>query len=158
MFALVLLTLATQINLNQLKQPRGFEFKPDPFIAKLIAPDVNDSPLLKLQKERARARALFVFKVDEGMPISSWSTRYITECAEERLVLWENLEEVAQTPADKLKCAEMRLEAAKGFEKYSSTRVEVGSDHSLTLNFAKAARIDAEINLLKLKETLKDKK
>jgi hypothetical protein len=128
------------------------------FIAKLINPDSKDTPLVKLQKARARSRALFVCKVEELMLNSSWPVLHIKECAAEHLVLWENLEELAQTPADKLKCAEMRIEAAKEYEKFIATRVEVGSDPSMNSNFATAARIDAEINLLKLKESLKDKK
>jgi hypothetical protein len=52
----------------------------------------------------------------------------------------------------------MRLEAAKEFEKFIAIRVELASDPSQTLDFVKAARLDAEIDLLKLKEALKDKK
>jgi hypothetical protein len=72
--------------------------------------------------------------------------------------LWENLAGLTTRPEEKLKCAEMRLEAAKEFEKFIAARVEVGSDPSQNQDFAKAFRLDAEIDLLKLKEALKDKK
>jgi hypothetical protein len=49
----------------------------------------------------------------------------------------------------------MRVADVKWFEHFIATRVEVGSDPSQNLSMVKAVRIDAEINLLNLKEALK---
>jgi hypothetical protein len=129
-----------------------------PFVVKLIKPDANDSLLVKLQKERAHARALYLNKGAEVALIASWHMAYFFEYVEAERAFWDNLMELAMMPEDKLKCAETRVTSAKWFERFISTRVEAGAEYSGRLNVVKAARIDAEIDLLKLKEALKDKK
>jgi hypothetical protein len=129
----------------------------DPFIAKLIKPDANDTALLKLQKERVHTRAIHIAKWKEVLPI--WSIPLPPdEMIQTQDTLWENLAELAVTPEDKIKCAEMHFADAKWFEHLVAERVEVGTEHPKVLNKAKARRLDAEIDLLKLKESLKDKK
>jgi hypothetical protein len=65
---------------------------------------------------------------------------------------------LAQTDADRLWWYELYLKAMRDVERYVSVRVEVGAEPSQLLNISRAARIDAEIELLKLKESLKAKK
>ena len=64
----------------------------------------------------------------------------------------ENLAELKDTPADRVKCYEMRLDAARRLRGSPGSRVEAGNEPPQSLNIAKADRIDAEIELLKLKE------
>jgi hypothetical protein len=128
------------------------------FVAKLLKPAANDSALLKLQKERARHRALYIEINDDIRFLGISCVPDFTNYVEAQRTLWENLAELAVTPEDKLKCAGLRIVAAKEFERFVAMRVEVGSDPAKNLSEAKAARIGAEIDLLKLKETLKDKK
>jgi hypothetical protein len=132
--------------------------KLDPFIEKLTEPDAKDTQLVKLQKERARERALYAVYTQEVMRIGNWDAAYYADYTKEVKLLWENLAEVTTKPEDRVKCYEMRLAAAKEFEKFFEVRVQNASDPPTTLHKAKAARIDAEIDLLKLKESLKDKK
>jgi hypothetical protein len=165
MLTLILLALAAPLSPVQKdsdpKDPKakdGVTIKLDPFVAKLVEPDEKDSEVLKLQKERARERAIYIAKTQEVIKVGNWNHEWLGEYAKEQRTLWENLSGLASKPEDKLKCAEMRVAAAKEFEKFITTRVEVGSDPSQNQEFAKAFRIDAEIDLLKLKEALKDKK
>ena len=160
MFTVLLLALAASPD-PEPKDPKakeGVTIKLDPFIAKLVEPDAKDSEVVKLQKERARERAIYVVKTQEVIKIGNWNAAHFGEYAKEQRTLWENLAGLATKPEDKMKCAEMRLEAAKEFEKFVTSRVNVGSDPSQNQDFAKAFRLDAEIDLLKLKEALKDKK
>jgi hypothetical protein len=140
------------------KAKEGETIKLDPFIAKLVEPDAKDSAVVKLQKERTRERAIYVAKTQEVIKIGNWNAAHFGEYVKEQLTFWENLAGLASKPEDKLKCAEMRVEGAKEFEKFITARVKGGLDPSQNQDFAKAARIDAELDLLKLKEALKDKK
>jgi hypothetical protein len=128
-----------------------------------MEPAEKDSPLLQLQKERARERALRFGKSREVFVIGlerygEWKESELAEHMKELRALWENLDELTTRPDEKLKCAESRVAAMKEFEKFISGRVDAGRDPSQSLDFAKAARLDAEIELLKLKESLQDKK
>jgi hypothetical protein len=155
MFALVFLAVATQINVN-VSNPPAYEIKLDPFVVKLIKPDANDTALLKLQKARPHARALYMAKWKEVIDIGASSVAYFyDEVIREQRELWNNLAELATTPEDKIKCAEMHVADMKWIEKVITKNVEVGAFYSHYGNFAKAARLDAEIDLLKLKEALK---
>ena len=164
MFTVLLLALAASPD-PEPKDPKakeGVTIKLDPFIAKLVEPDAKDSEVVKLQKERARERAIYVVKTQELLKVgdakSFWNSAHFGEYSKEQRTLWENLAGLVSKPEDKLKCAEMRVEGAKEFEKFIEKRVDAGLDPSQNQDFAKAARIDAEIDLLKLKEALKDKK
>jgi hypothetical protein len=128
------------------------------FLAKLMEHDAKDSDVLKLQKERARDRVRAMAKIHEAINSGDWNAADLGLYVKEQRLLWENLSGLATRPVDKLKCAEMRLEAVKEFEKFITARVEVGSDPSQNQDFVKAARLDAEIDLLKLKDALKAKK
>jgi hypothetical protein len=153
MFALVLLAVAAQSNHDVCRQPK---YDLDPFIAKLIKPDANDTALLKLQKERAHARAMYMAKWNQVIDLGALSVSYFyAEVIQQQRELWNNLAELATTPEDKLKCAEMHLAGVKWIEKVINKNVEVGAFCSRYSNFARAAVLDAEIELLKLKETLK---
>ena len=66
--------------------------------------------------------------------------------------------DVEQKPADKVKWLQMRVDVLKGQEDIARRRTEAGVENASASLLAKAARIDAEIDLLKLKESLKGDK
>src|SRR5262245_52573764 len=134
------------------KQKERPEPKLDPFVAKAIEPDPKDTPLRKLQKERCRERAVAIGHIKGVIEIGNWLPSYYTDYIKLQSTLWENLAEAVDTPADKVKCYELRLDAMKEIERFTKVRVEAGNDPPQHLNIAKANRIDAEIELLKLKE------
>jgi hypothetical protein len=129
--------------------------KLDPYIAKLVEPEASDSAVLKLQKERVRERAIYLAKMQEVIKSGIWTAANFGDYIKEQRTFWEQLPGLASKPEDKLKCAEMRVEATKEFEKFIGIRVNEAGEPMQALNFAKAARLDAEIDLLKLKEALK---
>jgi len=129
--------------------------KLDPFIAKAVEADANDTPLRKLQKERARERATALALIRRSMEVGTWTQADFTHFIRLQSTLAENLAELMDKPADKVKCYEMRLDAANEFERVTKARVDVGAEPPQNLNLAKAARVDAEIDLLKLKESIK---
>jgi hypothetical protein len=127
------------------------EKKLDPSIANAMKPDPNDSPLRKLQKERCRERATYLAKINTLMAMGRWNPQDFLDYLKFSAALSENLLELMEKPYDKLKCLELRVELLKTGERFMETRVQVGSDPSQSLNLAKANRIDAEIDVLKLK-------
>jgi hypothetical protein len=107
----------------------GILLKLDPFMVNAIKLHPNDTPLRKLQKERCRERAVALAKLQTVIDIGKWNPTDFPDTLKISITLSENLLEVLDKPADKVKCYEIRL----------------------GLNIAKAARIDAEIELLKFK-------
>jgi hypothetical protein len=59
-----------------------------------------------------------------------------------------------EKPEDKLKCYELRLSFLKMMEQFTVNRVQVGSDPAHNRDIATAARIDAEIDLLRFKDEM----
>ncbi|HEV3383647.1 MAG TPA: hypothetical protein VG097_02465 [Gemmata sp.] len=127
------------------------EKKLDPALVIAMKPDPNDSPIRKLQRERCRERAIYLAKVNTLIAIGKSNPQDFLDYLKLSATLTENLQELVDKPAAKLKCLEMRVELLKTGEKFIETRVLVGSDPSQNLNAAKAARLDAEIDLLKFK-------
>jgi hypothetical protein len=71
----------------------------------------------------------------------------------------KDLLELIDKPADRVKCYEFRVEFLKRVENYMPHLVAIGTHQSQSCNLASAARIDAEIELLKFKtEAAKPKK
>jgi hypothetical protein len=149
--ALTLTLLIAQPAPKEKEAPKEREVKLDPFIAKAVEADPKDAPIRKLQKERCYQRAVAVAYVKECIAFGQWTPSYFQDYIKLQVTLAENLAELMDKPADKVKCYEMRVDATKEFEKFINTRVTTGNDPPQNLNLAKAARIDAEIELLKLK-------
>jgi hypothetical protein len=134
------------------KEPdEAFVLKLEPFIVAAIKPDPNDTPLRKLQKERCRERAIALAKIRDAIAVGKWDPRDFEESLSVPVVLTENLLEHIEKPADQLKCHELRLDFLKYIEKVMDTRVLIGIEAPQTRDIAKAARIAAEIDLLKFK-------
>lgn len=128
----------------------------DPFLAKLVKPDDKDTPLRKLQKERVRLRALAIGDIKDRRDKGHMAGD--RETVELQGALWRNAVELTANPADAVKCHEKRVEAAKEWEAFVAARVAKGIQPPHYLHISKAARIDAEITLLKLKDTTKSGK
>jgi hypothetical protein len=126
----------------------------DPFIANAIKPDAADSPLRKLQKERCRERAIALATIKRVIEAGNYSPSYYHDYAALQMTFWQNLAELMDKPADRVKCYELRVDAAKELERFTSVRVEAGNDPPQALPIARANRLDAEIDLIKLKERL----
>ena len=80
-----------------------------------------------------------------------WGFGALGEYVKLQTIFAEQLAELMDKPADKIKCYEMRVENLKEFGADHQGPREGGLDRLESLNLAKAARIDAEIELLKLK-------
>src|SRR5262245_15065858 len=83
--------------------------KLDPFVAKAIEPDANDTPLRKLQKERVRERAAALQTSLQLIELGRWRPSDFGDFSKLQATLAENLAELMDKPADKVWCYEMRL-------------------------------------------------
>ena len=148
----LLLTLITALPTAKGNEP------PEPnstcFIAKAVEPDPATRRSASSRRNAAE-RAAAVVLIKEILAIGKYDPNYYADSIKLHTALWENVAEVVDTPADKVKCYEKRLDAAKEFEAFTRVRVAAGNDPPQSLNIAKAARIDAEIDLLKLKDSPK---
>jgi hypothetical protein len=125
--------------------------KLDPLVEKATEADPKDTELRKLMKERVRERAQYLARVQEIIAVGAWNAAFFGEVVKTEATLWENVAELLDRQADKVKCYEKRVERFKEFEKFIAARVNVGTEPPQNLNLAKATRLDAEIALLKLK-------
>lgn len=130
----------------------------DPFIAKAIESVAGDTPLRKLQKERVRERAQYFTRIESLIETGRWDEAYLSDLLKTRMVFADNLAELMDDPANKLKCYEMRVTALRGIETFIAERVEKGNSPPQNGNLAKATRLEAELESLKLKEMLKGRK
>jgi len=131
----------------------------DPAIANALKPDPNDTPLRKLQKERCVARAIYLAKIQTLIDVGKWNPWDFTQLVPVPGLLVDNLLELVEKPEDKIKCYEFRIAFLKKYvEKFTDTRVQVGSDPSQNRDIAIAARLDAEIDLLKFKAQIEKPK
>jgi hypothetical protein len=122
-----------------------------------LQPNADDSPLRKLQREHCIDRATAISMWRFVIPIMSWfNPLYFVDYIELHVTLFEDLAELADKPANKVKWYEIRVEKLKEVEKLVKQIYEIGiNPPGIDLTLARAARIDAEIELLKLKESLK---
>jgi hypothetical protein len=125
--------------------------KLDPYVADATKPDPNDSPLRKLQKERCRERAAALLKLQRAPEINGSNSADFYESLKLPVVLSENLLDLADKPADRVKCHELRLAWLKDAEKRTESRLKLGFDPPHYHNLARAAALDAEIALMKFK-------
>lgn len=143
--------------MKQPPEPKTFDngwigdHKLDPVIVNAIKPDPTDSPLRKLQKERCREKAHYFDKVTMLIELGRWNPQDFEEYLKTAATLADNLMELVDKPTDKLKCLELRLAFAKSFEKFAETRATVGTDPPQNIYIARSARLEAEIQILKLK-------
>jgi hypothetical protein len=121
-----------------------------------LEPNASDTLMRKLQKERCMLLVHALSWQYDVIPITSaFSPGYFTDYIERHATLFENLAELAEKPADKVKCYEMRVEKLKEIERFVKKYYEYGEVKCHELSMARALVIDAEIELLKLKESLK---
>lgn len=135
--------------------PPGRAPKFDPWVAAAIEPRPTDTPLLRLQRERAREFAVCVAKSKEIIAIGRWDPAMASEFADASNQLWDVLADVFLLPENREECRRLRLAAARETEKFVDMRVKIGNQPPQDLHLARAERIDAEIDLLKFQESLR---
>ena len=115
----------------------------------------SDAPLLKLQKERFNARLEAARLYAQAVQAGAMNTQQFYELL---AVLASNAVDVEPKPEQKVKWMELRVDVLRSQEAMARKRAEVGAENASASLLAKAARIDAEIDLLRLKESLKGDK
>jgi hypothetical protein len=123
-----------------------------------LEPNAKDSPQRKLQKERCIAQALALAQYKQGINFGNWTDDYLAAFLDLNMTFPENLAELTDKPTDKVKCYELRVENFKFVEEFYKFRVEFGTSHSYLEKIVRAACLEADIRLLKLKESLKGEK
>jgi len=127
----------------------------DPVIISALKLRTNDSSLQKLQRERCRSRTVLIATIKNRIEFGNkWNPQDFSETLKAPDLLASNLLELMEKPEDKLKCYELRLSFLKLMEQFTITRVQVGTDPSQNQEIATAARIDAEIDLLRFKDEM----
>jgi hypothetical protein len=127
---------------------------------KPVITEASDSPARKLLKERYNTR-LQALQGEERRSRQSWcDVRY---CIWMQLSpqVWQFAESAADletTPADRVKWYGYRVAALRRLEVITALSIQLGFEDPQMLHIARAGRIDAEIELLKLKESLKGEK
>lgn len=119
-----------------------------------MKPKPKDSPLLKLQRERCRQRAIALATIKKDIQVGKWNPEDFPEVLKLPVAFSKNLADLMEKDEDKIRCYESRLEFLKEIEHFTDVRVMVGSDPSMNRDLTKAVRIDAEIDLLKLKKEI----
>jgi hypothetical protein len=132
--------------------------KLDPFIVKAVKINPNDTPLRKLQKERCSEALIALVKHQDRLKNRGWKTSYFTPFLDLVESLSNDLQEVTDAPEDKIKCYEFAIAALKGFEEHMETLAKRERELNKHYNLAKAARIDAEIELVKFKAEMEKPK
>ena len=115
-------------------------------------PAATDTPLRKLQKERVRDRMKAFDLNRELLNFGQYDIPFYEKCVSELVKLSDNLAELVEKPEDKIACYEMQVEAMRSLESFAANRVKSGRSRPQELLQARAARIDAEIELMKVKE------
>ena len=128
--------------------PKGAIPALEAFVAEAAKLNPADTPLRKLQKERCAERAAAIAKITGAMRAGR-SPADPGEFLKLQVALTENLLEVVDKPADKVRCYELQVQVLKDWERATGLRVAAGTDPPHALNVARAARLDAEIALLK---------
>jgi hypothetical protein len=123
----------------------------DPVIADALKPNPKDSQLRKLQKEVCFNLGVYRAKIETLILIGKWNPQDFAETLRISVSLPKNLLELMDKPEDKLKCYELEVQLLNWIYQFTDTRVLVGSDPSQNRDAAKAAWLEAEVKLLKLK-------
>jgi len=131
----------------------------DPLIVNAVKLNPTDTPLRKLEKARCRERAIALARFQAQIGIAKWNQATFSESLKVFNPLTENLLELITTPADQVRCYELRVEFLKSVEQFVTERVKESQSSPFRsdlaqgqhLNLARAARIDAEIELLRFK-------
>lgn len=116
------------------------------------------TPLQKVQHEQVREGFTALKKLRQTQELCRWDSAYDSEY----LVLATELHRVAAelyaTPAEKIRCYEARIILLKDFERHTEIRIDLGQLPPHKQHTVCFARLQAEADLLKLKDSLKDKK
>lgn len=130
---------------------KDYLLKQDPFIVKAIRSNSADTPLKKLQKERCSEALIALAKHQEKIKNGGWDSSSFTLFQELAESLSSNLQEAMDNEEDRIKGYEFVAKALKEFEEFTAERVRNGTETTQRFHIAKAARLDIEIELLKLK-------
>jgi hypothetical protein len=128
----------------------------DSRIAYAIKSQPDDTAQKRLQKERCTEQLIALGTIQELMTLEKWNTESLSAALKIPTALSKNLLELIDDPKDRIRCYEMRVRALKHLEDFVEKRVLVGSDPGQKLNIIKAARMDAEIDLLKFRTEIED--
>ncbi|MDB5309522.1 MAG: hypothetical protein JWO38_3724 [Gemmataceae bacterium] len=117
--------------------------------------DRADRPIRKLQKERFNARLAAAQLQAKAVQAGTGSARDVTILI---VRLAENGADLEDRPADRVKWFQMRVDVLRDQEQLEEQRAKAGASPPTDANLATATRADAEIDLLKLKDSLEGKK
>lgn len=127
------------------------DFILDPVLMDAMKPHAKDSLLRRLQRERCYARAVYLAKISKLIEIGKWNPLDFDQVIPVPELLARDLLELLPKPEDKLKCYQFRVQFSKLMEYFTAVRIMIGSDPERNYYITKAARVDAEIDLLRYK-------
>jgi hypothetical protein len=118
------------------------------------APPKELTLLQKVQYEQLQAGRTAIRKIEESIEIGRWDSAYFKEYISLLGEVDKLAAELQPTLAARIKYYEVRVLRFKEFERFMSIRVDLGNDAPHVLHVSRFARLQAEADLLKLKELL----
>ncbi|MDB5313518.1 MAG: hypothetical protein JWO38_7720 [Gemmataceae bacterium] len=122
---------------------------------KPVPADPADGPVRKLQKESFNAR-LGAAKIQLAAVRAGAAARLDLTGLVDRLAV--NGADLEDKPADRVKWFQLRVDALREQERMAKSRADVGGILQMDALLITAARADAEVDLLRLRDSLKEKK
>jgi hypothetical protein len=116
----------------------------------------NHTPLQKIQYEQVHSGLIYIRKLETLVAIGKWNPQdfrdYLTLASD----VYQVAAELQPTLNGKIRCYQARVILLKEIEQFTITRVQVGTDPSQNTEHAQFKRFQAEADLLKLQESVKD--
>lgn len=111
--------------------------------------------LQKVQREQARAAQQYIQQMKVLIETGRWSSSDLQQFTAFAAEAFRVAAELVPTPAGRVRYYESRVILLKEIEQFTELRVTTGSDPPQNLSSARFTRLQAEVELLKLKESLK---
>lgn len=129
-------------------------------VFKDILPELpkDASPLQKVHYEQARSGILYLQEMLRVIDLGRWDAAYYNQYLNMSTQVHLPVAELYSTSQGRIRCYEARVILLKDAERFIQIRVDMGNQAPQDAYLARFCRLQAEADLLKLKESLKDKK
>ena len=126
-------------------------------LLKDILPELpKDAPLLqKVQYELVREGIAYIQKEKDKFVFSAVDSTKLQDLLTVGSGVYQTASELQPTSAGRVRCYEQRILLLKECERFTKARVDSAGDPSQNLNLVRLQRLQAEADLLRLKESLK---
>ncbi len=119
----------------------------------------KDATLIqKVQYEQLREGLAYLQTIKEIIDLGRWDSATFKDYLSALSDVYLLAAQLQSTTADRVRCYETRILSLKDAEQFIKNRVDAGNQPPQDLSLIRFHRLQAEADLLKLKDSLKDKK